>query len=282
MGDRVRVVTDSTSDISPKVAQALGITVVPGYVRFRDEVYRDGLDIDSTALYEKLRRTGIAPTTSEPAPEDFAKVYSECSRGAEGIVSIHISAKISRIYSSALQAKEMMQGECQIEVIDSHLVSVGLALVVFAAARLAEAGESWQSVVEETQRAMGQVSMLGLFDTLGFLAFSDRISSSIAVMADTLHIKPLLGISGGEVVRSGLVLTYAAGVEKLYEFARKNYPNVQDLAIAHSLVPERANQLKSRLSYVVPAEKIYVAELGAALVAHTGPRVLVLALRRSE
>lgn len=278
----IRIVTDSTSDISPEVASDLGITVVPGYVWFGDEVYRDGVDISSTEFYDKLTRATVHPTTSEPTPEDFARVYADCSEGAESIISIHISAKISRIYDSALQGKKLAEGECRIEVVDSHFVSVGLALVVMAAARLAKAGESWRRVLEGTQRAISQVSMLGVFDTMRYLVMSDRVSSSIAAMADMLHIKPLLTFNNGEMVRAGLVLTYSNGMDKLYEFVENNHPNVQDLAIAHSTVPEKVNQLKKRLGYVFPEERIHVAQMGSALAVHGGPGMLVVALRRGD
>jgi len=277
----VKIVTDSTSDISPEVAHALGITVVPAYVRFGDEVYRDGVDISNDGFYHKLVTSFVHPISSEPTPQDFSRVYSDCSKEAEGIISIHISAKISGTYDSALHGKKMMKGECQIEVIDSHFTSVGLALVVMAAARLASAGDSLPSVIEETRRAIGQVHMLGIFDTMKYLVLGGRVSKVTASIAGILNIKPLLTFKNGELVRAGLVRTNSSGMDRLYEFVEGN-PAIQDLAIAHSTVPEQASQLKARLGAIFPEEKIYVAQLSAALGIHGGPGVLILALRRRE
>ncbi len=187
----IKIVTDSTSDISPEEAQALGITVVPAYVRFGPEVYRDGVDISNDGFYQKLLTSFVNPTTSQPTAQDFARIYSDCSREAECIVSIHISAKISDTHHSAMQGKKMAGGKCQIEVIDSHFISVGLALVVMAAARLAKAGENLQSVLEETRQAIEQVHMLGVLDTMKYLVLGGRVSKATAAVANIFQIKPL-------------------------------------------------------------------------------------------
>lgn len=274
----VKIVTDSTADISPEVADELGITVVPVYVQFKDKVYRDGVDITNDGFFQKLTTSLVQPITSEPTPEDFVKVYSECAEEADGIVSIHISAKISDTYSSALQGRRIIKGECQIEVIDSNFTSVGLALVTIAAARLAKAGENLPRVVEETQRAISQIRMLGVLDTMKYLVIGGRISKTTASVARIFNIKPLFTFKNGEIARAGLVRTYPQGMDRLYEFV-ESIPTVQDLAIAYSTDPEQANQLKVRLGSLFPEEQIHIAQLGAGLGVHTGPGVLILALR---
>ena len=104
----VRVVTDSTPDIPPDIAQALGITIVPIYVRFGDRVYRDGIDITTAEFYRMLATSPVHPATSQPTPEDFSRVYSEHIREVDGIVSIHISSRISGTHNSALLARNML------------------------------------------------------------------------------------------------------------------------------------------------------------------------------
>ena len=277
----IKIVTDSTSDISPEVAQALGITVVPAYIQFGDEVYRDGVDISNDGFYQKLVTSFVQPTTSEPTPQDFVKVYSDCSKEADSIVSIHISAKISDTYHSAMQGKRMGEGTCQIEIINSHFTSIGLALVVMAAARQAKAGGDLKSVLEETWQAINQVRMLGIFDTMKYLVLGGRVSKTTAAVANIFQIKPLLTFKNGEVVRAGLARTYSKGIDRLYEFV-ENRLGIQDLAIAYSTVPEQASQMSKRLSSIFPGEKIYVAQLGSALGVHGGPGALLLALRQGD
>ncbi len=275
----VKIITDSTSDISPEVADALGITVVPVYVRFGDEVYQDRVDISNDEFYHKLAASFVHPVTSEPTPQDFAQVYSDCSKEADGIISIHISAKASGTYNSALQGKKMTKGKCQIEVVDSYVTSVGLALIAIAAARAASAGDSLLEVFEETRSAISQVCMIGLVNTMKYLVLGGRLNNATAILASILDIKPLLTFDNGELARAGLVHTYPQGVDRLYKFVESNH-TIQDLAIAYSTTPEQANQLKVRLGSIFPEEKIYFTQLGAALGTHCGPGALLLALRR--
>lgn len=277
----IKIVTDSTSDISPEVAHASGITVVPIYVRFGDEVYRDGVDLSNAGFYHKLATSFVHPSTSHPTPQDFASVYSECSKETEAIVSIHISDKISGTYNSALHGKKMAKGKCQIEIIDSQLISIGLALVVMRAAKLAEAGESLQSILEKTRKTINQVKMIGIFDTLKYLVLGGRVSKATATIAGIFQIKPLLTSKNGEIIREGLVRTYPRGMDRMYEFVADR-PSIQDLAIAYSTVPQQANQMKKRLSAIFPEEKIYVTQLGSALGVHGGPGALALAFRQGE
>ena len=159
----VKVITDSTSDIDHQLAQQLDVTVVPVYVRFGDKVYRDGVDLTSREFFEKLTTTPVHPATSQPPPEDFAQAYAQFRKSVDGIVSIHISSKISGTFNSAMLAARAMEPPCPIEVVDSKFNSVGLALVVMAAARSAQAGNSVEDVISAARKAIRQVRMFGMF-----------------------------------------------------------------------------------------------------------------------
>ncbi|MBA7680416.1 DegV domain-containing protein [subsurface metagenome] len=177
-----------------------------------------------------------------------------------------------------MKAKKLMKGKCRVEVIDSRFTSVGLALIVMAAARLANAGESISNIVEETQRGINQIRMLGLVDTMKYLVAGGRISRVTAAVANIFQIKPLLTFKNGEVVRRGLARTYLRGMDDLCEFV-ETIPDVRDLAIAYSNVRAQAEELRKRLSSVFPEELIYLAQIGAGLGVHMGPGALVVAFR---
>ena len=145
----VKIVTDSGSDLPADMVKALGITVVPLYIYFGQTAYKDGIDIGPDELYKRLIEGPIHPTTTQPIPADFVKVYQELSKEYDEIVSIHLSTKVSGTVNSALQGKEMAQTKAKIEVIDSLALSTGLGLVVLAAARIAQAGGSLNQVVDE-------------------------------------------------------------------------------------------------------------------------------------
>jgi len=144
----IKIVTDSTADIPSALAKELGITVVPLYVRFGEESYRDRIDITEDEFYQRLLNDPIHPNTSQPTPQDFANVYRELSQQADGIASTHISSKLSGTCNSALQAKELVATECPVEVVDSEKVSMGLGLLAIEAATFANSGKDLQQVAE--------------------------------------------------------------------------------------------------------------------------------------
>jgi DegV family protein with EDD domain len=278
---KVQVITDSTSDIPQDLVEKLGIRVVPIYVRFGDRTYRDGVDIKIDEFYSKLVSSPFHPATSQPNPEDFTAVYKEYCDNTDGIVSIHISSKISGTFNSATMAKSTLKSRCPIEIIDSRLNSGGLGLVATAAARLAQSGAGLAEVIDEARKAVNEVHMFGMFETMKYLARSGRVNKTIAGASRILNVMPLLTFHDGEIVRAGLVRAISKGADKIYEFVKSNTP-VSELVIVHSKVIDQANQMKQRLSEFIREEKISIAELGAGLGVHGGPGVLLAAVRRSE
>jgi DegV family protein with EDD domain len=277
----IKVITDSTSDISPELAKKLNIRVVPVYVRFGDKIYRDGVDIQSSEFYQLLQTTSTHPATSQPNPEDFANVYAEYLKTSDGIVSIHISSRISGTFNSATLAKKMLGDSHPLEVIDSKFNSAGLGLVVTGAARLAQAGANFTEIVNEARRAVSQVRMYGMFETMKYLARSGRVNKTIAAASRILNVMPLLTFHDGEIVRAGLVRTIGKGMDHIHDFVKRNIP-ISEITIAHSEVAEQAATLKQRLLEFIGEEKILVTELGAGLGVHGGPGVLLAAIRRVE
>jgi DegV family protein with EDD domain len=278
---KIQVITDSTSDMPEGLANELGIRVVPIYLRFGDKTYRDGVDITRDEFYSMLSSSPVHPATSQPNPEDFTSVYKEHCDNAEGIVSIHISSKISGTYNSATMAKNTLKSQCPIEIIDSKFNSAGLGLVVEAAARAAKNGAKLADVVNEANKAVREVRMYGMFETMKYLARSGRVNKTIAAASRVLNVMPLLTFHDGEIVRAGLVRVISKGMDKIYDFVKNNLP-IKELTIVHSQVMDKANQLKGRLSEFIQEEKIAIAELGAGLGVHGGPGVLLATIRRSE
>jgi DegV family protein with EDD domain len=271
---KVQVITDSTSDIPKDLAGELGIRVVPAYLRFGDKTYRDGVDIESDEFYSMLESSPVHAATSQPNPEDFRAAYKEYCDTADGIVSIHISSKISGTYNSAVMARKTLESRCHIKVIDSKFNSAGLGLVVMGAARLAQAGASLPEVTKEADRAVNQVRMFGMFETMKYLARSGRVNKTIAMASSFLNVMPLLTFRDGEIVRAGLVRTISKGIDRIYNFVKSNVP-ISELIIVHSMVADQANRLKQHLIEFIEEEKISIFGLGAGLGVHVGPGVLL-------
>ncbi len=274
----VRIVTDSAADLPAQLAQELGITVVPVYLRFGDKVYRDRVDISEDEFYRKLVESPVHPTTSQPTPADFANVYNKLSRETDEIVSIHLSSKVSGTYNSALQGRELAATGCYIEVVDSVSVSMGLGLITMVAARLAEAEADLQKVMEEVKQAIPRIRLLGVFDTLKYLLLGGRISKAKALLGSVLSVKPLITMRDGELFPAGLARTRSKGVERLLDLVR-NALNIQEVAIVHSTTPDEASSLRERIGSIFTKERVHLARLGPALGVHGGPGTLILALR---
>lgn len=275
----VKIVTDSTADIPPDLAAELGITVVPIYVHFGDRMFRDGVDITPEQFYQFLEESPQHPTSSQPTPEDFEKTYATFCNEADGIVSIHISSKISGTCNAAGIAAANLQPRCPIEVIDSGLNSAGLAIVVMAAARLARAGKEYAAVLSEVRAVLARTDMFGMFSTMKYLARSGRVPRAVVKVASIINVMPLLTFRDGSIVRAGLVRSLSAGMEQLYGFVAGK-KDLEKVVIVHSMVPDRAETLRKRLGSLFPEERIPVFEMGAGLGVHGGPGVLLVGTRQ--
>jgi DegV family protein with EDD domain len=275
----VKIVTDSTADLPPRLAGDLDVTVVPVYVRFGDQIYRDRVDISEDEFYQRLLHDPIHPSTTQPTPQDFADVYQKLSQEAEGIISIHLSSKLSGTYNSALQGKELVENKCPIEVIDSQVLTMSLGLLVIAATTIAKSGKNIQQVVEEIKQTIPSIHLLALLDTLKYLALGGRIGKVQALLGLVLSVKPMLTIKDGELVPAGRVRSRTRGINRLVDFV-KNAVDIQDMAIVYNTTPDEAQTLVGRMGSIFPKERIRLARLGPALGVHAGPGVLLVALRR--
>jgi EDD domain protein, DegV family len=274
----IKIVTDSSADLPPEVVREMGISVVPLYVRFGDEVYRERVDLTDEEFYHKLVHGTVHPMTIQPNPQDFAEVYQRLSEDADGIVSVHISSKLSGTLNSALQAKKMIAGKCPIEVVDSQTITLALGLMTTAAAEAANAGKSLQQVLDVIKKAMHDTYSLVLLDTLKYLHLGGRIGKAKTLLGSVLHVKPLISIKDGEVVPVGQVRSRAKGIEQLFDFA-KNAANIENLAVAYSTTLDEAQALAQRLASIFTEGEVRLSRLGTTLGVHLGPGTLIVSLR---
>ena len=273
-----KIVTDSSADLPEEVTKELGITVVPLYVRFGEEVYRDRVDISEDEFYQRLQHDPIHPSTIQPSPQDFANAYQKLAPEADGIVSIHISAKLSGTCNSALQGKETIAEKCPIEVIDSQTLTMGLGLIVMAAARAAKAGGGMSAVVDEVKQMIPRIHLLFTLDTLKYLALGGRIGKAKALLGAVLNVKPILAIKEGEVVPAGQVRSRSKGIDRLFDFVQ-SASSIQDLAIIYNTTPDEAQTLAEHIAPLFAKEQIMIARLGPMLGVHAGPGALAIAFR---
>ncbi len=271
----VKIITDSTCDLTPDLVKELGIINLPTYLLFGTKSYRDGVDITTDEFYQKLLHEPIYPTTSQPTPQDFLNAYNTDPNG-DGFICINISAKLSGTLNSAEQAKKIFNGKAPIEIIDSQTVSLGLGILVVTAARMAKAGKSIAEIAASIRAMVPQGRLLILFDTLEYLAKGGRIGKVKSLMGSILNVKPIVAVKDGELVPSGQVRNRGKGKDKLVEFAN-SFSNVAEMGILYSTTPDEANELANRVT-VFPRKNIYVNRVGPVLATHAGPGVLGIAV----
>lgn len=276
----IKIVTDSTADLPPQLADELGITVVPIYVRFGNDVYRDRVDISEDEFYQRLAHDPTHPNTTQPTPQDFVDVYQKLSQEADGIISIHLTSKLSGTYNSAIQGAKLANTKCPIEVVDSQTLSIAFGLMVIQASKMARSGKSLQQIVDEVNKMIPNVHLLILFDTLKYLVKGGRIGKAKGLLGSILSVKPLLVVKDGELAPSSQVRTRLKGIDRLVDFV-KNVTEIQDLAVLYSTTPDEAQALVERISPIFPKERTILARLGPGLGVHGGPGVLAIALKEA-
>ena len=278
----VKIVTDSTSSIDRATAQDLGITVVAQSVHFGTRAFEDGVTITPDEFYEMLSDSADLPTTSQASPGRFRDVYEELGRDADGIVSIHISSRISGTLNSAQLGASASSSDCPIEVIDSRQASMGLGLIVLAAADAARRGADHEEVVSRAQSAARRAQCMCLLETLEYLQKGGRIGKAQALMGSALKIKPMIIVRDGEVHPLGRARTFKRALSNLKEAAREFAP-VESLAVSYSTTPEVAREVANDLKDILPeGVEPHIARLGPALGVYAGPGAISISLIQAE
>ncbi len=268
------IVLDSTADFPEARDRHPNMRVVPLYVRFGEESFRDYVDIDPHTFYARLRTVSSLPTTSQPTPQDFFVAYEELA-GYERIYSLHLSSQLSGTFRSAELAAEEAGGD-RIRVVDTETASAAvtmLALAIQRRLRLA-AGCSDDEIEALIERYKREAEILFTVDTLEFLAKGGRIGRAKALAGNLLNVKPILTIEEGEIVP----VTRVRGRRKaLEEFGRRFSEATSDapglrVGIAHAEAEGTVEQLRAVVAAIRPQAEIeIVTSLGAVVGTHAGP-----------
>ncbi len=277
----VKIVTDSTSDITGELASELGITVVPLTVSFGHESFLDRVEISTDVFYRRLEKEGIFPTTTQPAPGIFADVYKKLAKETDEILTIVISSKLSGTHQSATNAKKMIEDGCRIEVIDSASVAMGFGLLVIAAAKAAKKGAGLDELVDMVNRSIPRSHLVIYFETLKYLAKGGRIGKAQGLLGSMLSIKPILTMKDGEIAPLTRVRSKAAGLDYINSFVG-GFSNIKKLAVEHSTAAADAEKLVDSLSQYVPREKIYQSTVSPVLGTYAGPGALAITVLEAE
>jgi len=269
----VKIVSDSLGNIPSEIAEELGITIIPIYVRFGTETYRDGVDLTTEQFYEKLMHSKILPTTAVPPLGDFVKVYDKLAEESDEILVITISHKLSATYEVALQAIELMKRKRRVEVIDSLTVLMAEGLMVIAAAKAAKAGANFDEVVNVTRNNIGRVDFRMAFDTLEYLKRGGRIGTAQAFLGSILRVNPILTMKDGYTEAVARTRSRAKAIDYLCNFAM-SFSHIDEMAVEDATTPDEAEMLVERLGSKFSKESIYRTKVSPVVGTHVGPHVL--------
>ncbi len=270
--ENTAIVVDSTADFPNAHERYPNWRVVPLYVNFGTESFRDGVDLSAHEFYERLRTAPELPTTSQPTPADFLATYEELG-GYERILSLHIASKLSGTFQSAGTAAEML-GDGRVRTIDSNTVSLALAMLGLAIQRRLERGTSDEEIDALVERYSRDLGLLFTVDTLEFLARGGRIGRAKAFAGQLMNVKPILSIRDAEVVPVKRVRGNRKAFQEFVDTLdaqTRDEPGLR-VGIAHADAPERMEEIAKMVRDRRPQATIEMqSNLGAVVGTHAGP-----------
>ncbi len=275
----VRIVTDSTADIPLDQAKASGITVVPLTVFFGDEAYLDGVELDSVSFYTKLQASKDLPRTSQPSPAAFQEAYIRLiNEGADAILAVHLSSKLSGTYQSACTARDTLPDSVKkvpIEIIDSLNISIAMSRAIIQAAQEAREGVSLPEIKAHLLDELARTRILCVLNTLEYVRRGGRIGGARAFLGNMLSVKPIISLKDGEVIPVEQPRTRSKAYARVAELVQE-MGKIEYITIAEST--EGFGQQLAEVIKTVYSGDLPIYQLGAALGTHTGPGTAAIAV----
>jgi DegV family protein with EDD domain len=272
---KVAIVTDGISSMTQAMGQEHGVRVVPIYVLFGTQTYRDGIDLDPERFYRLLHDNQQLPTTSQPTVADFVPLYTELSCQAEAIVSIHASKKVSATVDSARAARKELP-DAPIHVVDSRTLSMGQGLMVIAAARAVAEGRDADEIIQLVEELIPKTHVIFTVETLEYLRRGGRIGGATALLGTALSIKPVLHMENGQVEPLEKPRTRKRAVGRLLDLMAERVGASKEVhaAVMHCDAPDEAERLAGQLAARFQCAELFTVEAGPTIGTHGGPGTL--------
>jgi DegV family protein with EDD domain len=275
----IKIVTDSTAYLPEETVREHDIRVVPLYVHFGTQQFREGVELSNEEFYVRLREAPELPSTSQPSAGEFHEVFKELADQGHQVLAMTISNKLSGTWNSAMTAKEMLP-EADITVFDSLSTSVGLYLMLNAALESIQNGASLQEVVERLEGIREKMQVLFVVDTLEYLAKGGRIGNAKAFLGTLLKVKPILMLQDGAIEPLEQVRSKRKAEARLLDLIAERLGDGASqarVAVTHALVPDEARTVAQELVERLGCAEPLISELGPAIGTHTGPGVVAVA-----
>ena len=272
---KLAIVTDSVSDISPKIAKELKITVVPLTVIFGTDQFLDGVELSNSEFFQKLETDPNHPSTSQPSPEAFVKTYEKLLKEGFEILSVHVSAKLSGTINSAEQAIKSLDTN-KIKIVDTGTASMAQGLVAMSAARAAKNAKSLDELADMAEATAKKTNVYVAMDTMEFLKRGGRIGKARAMLGSILNIKPIITTDNGEIVPHSRARTIKKAISSMInDMGDKN--QIVEVAVLHSTTPDLAKDVLTQIDAQNLNNPGTITEIGPVVGTHAGPGCLAIA-----
>jgi DegV family protein with EDD domain len=269
----VRVVTDSSCDLPVERAAELGIEIVPLTIRFGNEEFVDRVELSNEEFWRKVATSEVLPETAAPSAGAFESTFQRlAAEGADGIVCINLSSRLSATMQSAQVAAKALQGTCPVEVVDSLMVSMGLGLQCINAVRMSNDGADVDQIARATEDQAQRTRLFGALDTLEHLRRGGRIGAAQALLGGMLSIKPVIEVRDGAVAEAGKVRTRSKSLKLLADkVAQADSP--QQVFVFDAQAPDM-DEMIELLAPTVSRDQIEFGTIGPVIGTHAGPRTI--------
>lgn len=268
----LRIVTDGAGDILPSWGKEYGIDMIPVNILFGEKSYLQGVEIDNEGFYKLVEENKKIPKTSQPSPHQFVEFYRKIAQKGDTILSIHITAKLSGTYASAIAAAQDVKDEFKVIPIDSALGSLGIGLLCREARKMERAGKSVDEIVKYVEDIKTKVRVILTLDTLEYAKMSGRVKTLQAALASVLNVKPIAVLRDGDLSMKERVRTRKAALDRVIEMAKEEFGDTPViLATVHARDPKSGEALleeaKKRFNY----KETMISDLAIAVAANLGP-----------
>ncbi len=272
---RIRVVTDSASDLPRDVVARLDIDVVPLTIRFGDEEFTD---LTPEEFWARCKGASALPETSAPSPGAFQAAYDRArAAGYDGVIVLTISSALSATHQSASLGAEALEGSFPVLVIDTLNVSMGEGLIVIDVAEAAREGEDLDALAQRSALAVSKVGVVATIDTLEHLIKGGRIGGAKAFLGQVLSIKPLIDVKAGVVAEAGRQRTRAKALAAVAATAAQHAP-LRRLALIHGACTDAdVTTLRDLVAPIATTHALLATDIGPVVGTHGGPGIIGLA-----
>lgn len=273
---KIKIVTDSTVDLTPDVIAEYDIQVVPLSTTIDGKSYLDRVDITPAEFMVKLKQAKELPKSSQPAIGTFADLYNQLGEDGSQIISIHMTGGMSGTVQSAYQAAEISSSD--VTVVDSKFISKALSFQVIEAAKMAQAGSDVDTIVSRLDEIRENTNLYIMVDTLEYLAKGGRIGRGQAMLGSLLNIKPILALEEGVLAPATKVRSHQQMVKYMVKQFEEDTLNktIKSIGIAQIEALDLATKLKDSITQASGFKNIEIIETGPVISTHTGPGAVAL------